>query len=173
MSERDNADGSPTLVDRPGPADDFAEERPSRRAVRALREGELLAERYQIVRALAEGGMGEVYVALDLELDEQVALKTILPELAADRRQTSGSRASISSAIPAGSRRSTSGCSPTDRALPRADRCEPLGRPLADVRLVGLLGLHPPERAAHRTVVTPRLDRPFETDQVGLEIGHQ
>jgi serine/threonine protein kinase/tetratricopeptide (TPR) repeat protein len=45
----------------------------------------LLAERYQIVRYLARGGMGEVYEALDLGLKEAVALKVVRPGLATDR----------------------------------------------------------------------------------------
>jgi eukaryotic-like serine/threonine-protein kinase len=48
--------------------------------------GAVLAERFQIVRFLAQGGMGEVYEATDLELGETVALKTIRPEIAGDPR---------------------------------------------------------------------------------------
>ena len=86
MAHRDD-DASPTIVDR-SPADDFAAEpsRRRRRTARALVVGELLGGRYRIERSLAEGGMGEVYDAFDLELEEHVALKTILPELADDRR---------------------------------------------------------------------------------------
>jgi eukaryotic-like serine/threonine-protein kinase len=40
-------------------------------------EGEILAERFKILRFVAEGGMGEVYEAEDLELRERVALKTL------------------------------------------------------------------------------------------------
>ncbi len=43
---------------------------------------ETVAQRYRIVRFIAEGGMGEVYEAFDLELRERVALKTIRAELA-------------------------------------------------------------------------------------------
>ena len=39
--------------------------------------GDVLAERYRVVRFLAQGGMGEVYEAEDLELRQRVALKTI------------------------------------------------------------------------------------------------
>ena len=46
--------------------------------------GELIAGRFRIRQFLAEGGMGEVYSAEDLELNEAVALKTIRPLLAGD-----------------------------------------------------------------------------------------
>ena len=39
---------------------------------------------FQIEEKLAAGGMGEVYLALDLKLDRRVALKFIHPDLAAD-----------------------------------------------------------------------------------------
>ena len=40
--------------------------------------------RYQIVRHLARGGMAEVYLARDLLLDRQVALKVLFPEFSTD-----------------------------------------------------------------------------------------
>src|SRR5262245_17710552 len=39
--------------------------------------GEVIAGRYQIIRFIAQGGMGEVYEASDLELRSRVALKTV------------------------------------------------------------------------------------------------
>lgn len=49
-----------------------------------LRSGERFAHRYEVVSVLGRGGMGTVYRARDLELDEEVAIKTLRPELLAD-----------------------------------------------------------------------------------------
>ncbi|MBK8232010.1 MAG: tetratricopeptide repeat protein [Candidatus Eisenbacteria bacterium] len=49
-----------------------------------FRIGERVAGRFRIVRFIAGGGMGEVYEALDPELAERVALKTIRPEIVRD-----------------------------------------------------------------------------------------
>ena len=46
--------------------------------------GSVLAQRYRIERFIARGGMGEVYEALDLALQERVALKTLRSAGAAD-----------------------------------------------------------------------------------------
>jgi serine/threonine protein kinase/tetratricopeptide (TPR) repeat protein len=50
--------------------------------------GEVLLGRFQIVSLRARGGMGEVYEAWDRKLQEEVALKTIRPELAWDQKAT-------------------------------------------------------------------------------------
>lgn len=52
----------------PGAAEDWAA---------TFARGTLVAERYQIERFIARGGMGEVYEAYDRQLHERVALKTV------------------------------------------------------------------------------------------------
>ena len=48
------------------------------------RVGQLLCERYQVRRVVADGGMGRVYEALDLVAQRHVALKVLHPEVARD-----------------------------------------------------------------------------------------
>jgi Tol biopolymer transport system component len=63
------------------PREAFDDGEPTRRELVVV-PGMTLAGRYQVVRFLAEGGMGAVYEAEDLELGTRVALKLIRPELA-------------------------------------------------------------------------------------------
>ncbi len=49
-----------------------------------LRTSERFADRYEIVAHLGQGAMGAVYRARDLELGEEIAIKTLRPELVVD-----------------------------------------------------------------------------------------
>ena len=51
-----------------------------------MKAGNIVQGRYRIEESLGRGGMGEVFLAHDRELDKQVALKTLLPEAMADLR---------------------------------------------------------------------------------------
>jgi tRNA A-37 threonylcarbamoyl transferase component Bud32 len=49
------------------------------------RIGQLLCNRYQVRRVVADGGMGRVYEALDMQMRRNVALKVLHPEVAGDQ----------------------------------------------------------------------------------------
>jgi TolB-like protein/Tfp pilus assembly protein PilF/predicted Ser/Thr protein kinase len=51
-----------------------------------LTSGSVFAERFQIIEKLGAGGMGKVYRAVDIKINEEVALKLINPEVAADKK---------------------------------------------------------------------------------------
>ena len=54
--------------------------------ISSLRVPDIVAGRFRIVRYIAEGGMGTVYEAEDLQLHDRVALKTIRPDIASDAK---------------------------------------------------------------------------------------
>lgn len=51
-----------------------------------LATGALFAKRYYIIEELGEGGMGRVFLARDTKLDEEIALKLLKHEIAADKK---------------------------------------------------------------------------------------
>ena len=51
-----------------------------------LNMGTFFAGRYEIIEELGKGGMGKVYKALDKEIHEEVAIKFLKPEIAADEK---------------------------------------------------------------------------------------
>ena len=52
--------------------------------VRELATGSTFAGRYQVIEELGKGGMGRVYKVFDTEVKEKIALKLLIPEVAAD-----------------------------------------------------------------------------------------
>jgi len=55
-------------------------------SLRELAQGTLYAGRYEVIEELGRGGMGKVYKVLDKEIQEEVALKLLNPEIAADEK---------------------------------------------------------------------------------------
>ncbi len=51
-----------------------------------LTTGSTFAGRYQIIEELGKGGMGRVYKANDMKINEKIALKLIKPEVAVDKK---------------------------------------------------------------------------------------
>jgi serine/threonine protein kinase/Tfp pilus assembly protein PilF len=54
--------------------------------VEELTRGTLFADRYEIIEELGRGGMGRVYRAEDKKAKEEIAIKLIKPEIAADKK---------------------------------------------------------------------------------------
>jgi len=54
--------------------------------IRELGRGSIFASRYEVIEKLGKGGMGKVYRVFDKKIDEEVALKLLKPEIAADKK---------------------------------------------------------------------------------------
>ncbi len=54
--------------------------------IEELTTGSIFADRYKIVTELGRGGMGKVYRAIDQKIDEEIAIKLVKPEIAADKK---------------------------------------------------------------------------------------
>jgi eukaryotic-like serine/threonine-protein kinase len=81
----DNATGSPGPDSKETHSVDGNEPPPAAPPTGRLKRGQMLIDRFLVVRFIAKGGMGEVYEAEDRFLQGvHVALKTILPHIAAD-----------------------------------------------------------------------------------------
>ena len=51
----------------------------------SFRRGQLIANRYTVIDLIGRGGMGCIYRVRDNTLNEEVALKTLLPQFARDK----------------------------------------------------------------------------------------
>jgi len=60
-----------------------------------LQPGSVISGRFEILRFLGQGGMGQVYEAFDLELKGRIALKAIRPEISSDQRVLSRFRREV------------------------------------------------------------------------------
>ena len=54
-----------------------------------LKRGTTFADRYELIEELGTGGMGKVYKAYDKKIEEEIALKILRPDIAADEKTLS------------------------------------------------------------------------------------
>jgi serine/threonine protein kinase/Tfp pilus assembly protein PilF len=60
-----------------------------------IQVGAIVSGRFEILRLIGQGGMGQVYEALDLELKARVALKVVRPDISSDPRMLSRFRREV------------------------------------------------------------------------------
>src|SRR5690242_93184 len=66
--------------------------------------GEVLDNRYKIIKKLGEGGMGEVYAAEHIHIEKKVAIKLLRPEIVSNAEAVSRFRQEARSASSIGHR---------------------------------------------------------------------
>jgi serine/threonine protein kinase/Tfp pilus assembly protein PilF len=66
------------------PVEEFSTTKTLETPAKDLTSGTTFATRYEVIEELGKGGMGRVYKALDKEINEEVALKLLKPEIASD-----------------------------------------------------------------------------------------
>jgi tetratricopeptide (TPR) repeat protein/tRNA A-37 threonylcarbamoyl transferase component Bud32 len=81
-----SAGSAPTIPLTSDALETQAKPTPQRRIEMLLMPGQILTNRFEIIRFISAGGMGEVYEAEDLILRERIALKTIRPDIAASEQ---------------------------------------------------------------------------------------
>jgi serine/threonine protein kinase len=76
----------PAAGDQPAPAQPEPEKKPGPQRGRiSLRPGQIIAGRYTVKSLIGRGGMGAIFKVEDNTLSEEVALKTLLPQVAQDK----------------------------------------------------------------------------------------
>ena len=66
------------------PLEEFSATKTLETPAKGLTSGTTFATRYEVIEELGKGGMGRVYKALDKEINEEVAIKLLKPEIASD-----------------------------------------------------------------------------------------